>query len=194
MDNGIELASLIAAFEALRDMLARPFTEDLHKPTPNPGWDVGVLFEHVMDLTVRIAAAAGIIIRDNVEAAPQQRVAAVVEPLVAGWRRRQMRGEITWRTRRLSDPVAINVLTLDIVVHGWDLAVSLDRVLEISEPRAQYLLDFAHNALTDDVRSDSGFGRPVAGYEERGSTLDRLVAFTGRDPNNWTGFTAEAIG
>jgi hypothetical protein len=54
MDDGIELASLTAAFEAIRDMLARPFSEDMHKPTPNPGWDVGVLFDHVMDLTVRI--------------------------------------------------------------------------------------------------------------------------------------------
>jgi len=110
MDDGIELASLTAAFEAIRDMLARPFTEDMHKPTPNPGWDVGVLFDHVMDLTVRIGAAAGIIVWDNIEAAPQQRLAAVVGPIVEGWRRRQMQGEIIWRTRRLADPVAINVL------------------------------------------------------------------------------------
>jgi hypothetical protein len=82
----------------------------------------------------------------------------------------------------LADPVAINVLTLDIVVHGWDLAVALGRVLK-----------FAHDALTDDVRADSGFGPPVAGSESRDSTLDRLVAFTGRDPNNWDKSTAEAV-
>jgi uncharacterized protein (TIGR03086 family) len=193
MDDGIELASLVAAFEAIRDMLARPFIEDMHKPTPNPGWDVGVLFDHVMDLTVRIGAAAGVIVCDSLEAAPQQRLAAVVGPIVDGWRRRQLRGEIIWRTRRLADPVAINVLALDIVVHGWDLAVALGRVLNISEPRAQYLLRFAHDALTDDVRADSGFAPPVAGYESGGSTLDRLVAFTGRDPNNWDKSTAEEI-
>src|ERR1700737_3517129 len=100
MDDGIELASLTAAFEAIRDMLARPFTEDMHKPTPNPGWDVGVLFDHVMDLTVRIGAAAGIIVCDNTEAAPQQRRAAVVGPIVGGWGRRQMKGErILWWAR-----------------------------------------------------------------------------------------------
>jgi uncharacterized protein (TIGR03086 family) len=193
MDDGIELASLTAACEAVRDMLDPPFTEDMHKPTPNPGWDVGVLFDHVMDLTVRIGAAAGIVVCDKIEASPQQRLAAVVGPVVEGWRRRQMQGEIIWRTRRLADPVAINVLTLDIVVHGWDLSVALGRVLKLSEPRAQYLLKFAHDALTDDVRADSGFGPPVAGYESGGSTLDRLVAFTGRDPSNWDKSTAEAV-
>src|ERR1700747_2621903 len=153
MDDGIELASLTAAFEAVRDMLARPFTEDMHKPTPNPGWDVGVLFDHVMDLIVRIGAAAGITVCDNIEAAPQQRLAAVVGPIVEGWRRRQMQGEIIWGTRRCTAPVA------------WD------RTLKIPEPRAQYLLEFAHEALTDDVRADSGFAAPVAGYESSGSTL-----------------------
>jgi uncharacterized protein (TIGR03086 family) len=193
MNDGIELASLTAAFEAIREMLARPFAEHMHRPTPNPGWDVGVLFDHVMDLTVRIGAAAGITVCDNIEAAPQQRLAAVVGPIVEGWRRRQMQGEIIWRTRRLTDPVAINVLTLDIVVHGWDLAVALDRTLKIPEPRAQYLLEFAHEALTDDVRADSGFAAPVAGYESSGSTLDRLVAFTGRDPDNWDKSATEGV-
>src|ERR1700745_4499152 len=175
----MELASITAAFEAIRDMLARPFTEDMHKPTPNPGGNVGVLFDHVIDLTVRIGAAAGIIVCDNTEAAPQQRLAAVVGPIVEGWRRRQMQGEVIWRTPRLGDPVAINVLTLDIVVHGWDLAVALGRALKLSGPRAQYLLKFAHDALTDEVRADSGFAPPVAGYESGGSTLDRVVAFLG---------------
>jgi hypothetical protein len=85
----------------------------------------------------------------------------------------------------LPDRVAINVLALDIVVHGWDLAAALCRTLNIADPYVDYLLDFARGALTEEVRATSGFGQPVSGYDYGVTMLERLVASTGRDPKHW---------
>src|ERR1700716_4370500 len=179
MNDLIELSSLTAAFKAINKMLAEPFDDDMNKPTPCPGWDVSTLVDHVIDLVVRIGDRGGITVADETYMTPQQRVAAVMEPVIDEWHRRGMNGEIVWRDRRLPDRVAINVLALDIVVHGWDLAVALGRTLDIADPYVDYLLDFARGALTDDVRATSGFGQPVLGYEYGVTILDKLVAFTG---------------
>ena len=185
MNDLIELNSLTAAFKAINEMLGEPFDDDMNKPTPCPGWDVSTLVDHVIDLVVRIGDAAGITVADQTYMTPQQRVAAVMEPVIDGWHRRGMNGEIIYRDRRLPDRVAINVLALDIVVHGWDLAVALGRTLDIADPYVDYLLDFAGGALTDDVRATSGFGQSVSGYEYGVTMVERLVAFTGRDPKHW---------
>jgi uncharacterized protein (TIGR03086 family) len=185
MNDLIELNSLTAAFKAINEMLAEPFDDDMNKPTPCPGWDVSTLVDHVIDLVVRIGDAAGITVGDQTYMTPQQRVAAVMEPVIDGWHRRGMNGEIVWRDRRLPDRVAINVLALDIVVHGWDLAAALGRTLNIADPYVDYLLDFARGALTEEVRATSGFGQPVSGYDYGVTMLERLVAFTGRDPKHW---------
>jgi uncharacterized protein (TIGR03086 family) len=186
MNDTIELASLTAAFKAITVMLAEPFDDDVNRPTPCPGWDVSNLFDHVIDLVIRMADRAGVTMTDQSYMTPQQRLAAVTEPSLEGWRRRQgIHGAIVWRDRRLPDRVAIKVLALDIVVHGWDLAVALDRTLDIADPYVDYLLEFARGALTDDVRATSGFREPVFGYEHGVTMLERLVAFTGRDPQHW---------
>jgi uncharacterized protein (TIGR03086 family) len=185
MNDLIELSGLTAAFKAINKMLTQPFDDDMNKPTPCLGWDVSTLVDHVIDLVVRIGDRAGITVADETYMTPQQRVAAVMEPVIDEWRRRGMKGEIVWRDRRLPDRVAINVLALDIVVHGWDLAVALGRTLDIADPYVDYLLDFARRALTDDVRATSGFGQPVLGYEYGVTMLEQLVAFTGRDPKHW---------
>jgi uncharacterized protein (TIGR03086 family) len=185
MNDLIELSSLTAAFKAINEMLAEPIDDDMNKPTPCPGWDVSTLVDHVIDLVVRISDRAGITVADQTYMTPQQRVAAVMQPVIDGWHRRGMNGEIIWRDRRLPDRVAINVLALDIVVHGWDLAVASGRTLDIADPYVDYLLDFARGALTDDVRASSSFGQPVLGYDFGVTMLEQLAAFTGRDPKHW---------
>jgi uncharacterized protein (TIGR03086 family) len=186
MNDMIELASLTAAFKAIAKMLAEPFDDDMNKPTPCPGWDVSTHFDHVIDLVIQMAVRAGVTMTDQSYMTPQQRLAAVTEPTLDGWRRRQgINGEIVWRDRRWPDRVAIKVLALDIVVHGWDLAVALDRTLDVADPYVDYLLEFARGALIDDVRATSGFRQPVFGYEYGVTMLERLVAFTGRDPQHW---------
>jgi uncharacterized protein (TIGR03086 family) len=194
VDDLIELACLTAISRAVDKMLTEPFDDDMNKPTPCPGWDVGALVLHVVDLVIRMGGAAGIVVHDRAAATPQQRIAEALESVIDGWHRRGMNGELVWRDRTLSYRVAINVLALDVVVHGWDLAVALDRPFDVVDPYLDYMLHFAHDALTDDVRALSGFGQPVAGYTFGTAMLERLVAFTGRDPHHWrTAGTVEEV-
>lgn len=158
MEDLIELSCLTAAFKDIDKMLTEPFDDEMNNPTPCPGWDVRTLVEHVVDLVVRIGHAAGITVRDQVRVTPQQRVAAALESVIDGWQRRGMNGEVIWRDWRLSQRVAINVLTLDVVVHGWDLAAALDRTLDIADPYLDYLLHFARGAL---VYSESSVHAPA---------------------------------
>ena len=185
MDDLIELNSLARALDAITELMEQPFDSYMDKPTPCPGWDVRALIDHIVDLTVRIGAAAGIVVSDQPDATPQQRIAATVRPIIEGWQRRGMSGTIIFRDRPLADRTAINTLALDLILHGWDLATALGRDLSIADPHADYWLHFARTALTETVRATSGFGPPAPGYEFGVRMLDRLVAFTGRDPQAW---------
>lgn len=75
--------------------------------------------------------------------------------------------------------VYLNEMILDLVVHSWDLATAIGYAQALSEP----LVDYAHRHLEGigDL-SDSGmFGEPVE-VPADASTLDKLIAATGRNP------------
>ena len=94
MDDLIELNSLARALDAITELMEQPFDSYMDKPTPCPGWDVRALIDHIVDLTVRIGAAAGIVVSDQPDATPQQRIVATVRPIIEGWQRRGMSGTI----------------------------------------------------------------------------------------------------
>ena len=70
--------------------------------------------------------------------------------------------------------------TLDILVHGWDLAQATGQDTSLDEGAAAAMLAFAHQAITEDRRA------PLIGPEvpvrDDASVTDRLVAFVGRTP------------
>ena len=84
--------------------------------------------------------------------------------------------------RTLPAQLALGILSLELVVHGWDFAVALHRPLDVSDAHAAFVLGLAQQTLTAESRVVAGFDPPVevaAGAPE----LDQLIAFTGRDPH-----------
>jgi uncharacterized protein (TIGR03086 family) len=70
--------------------------------------------------------------------------------------------------------------TLDILVHGWDLAVATAQDAAFDDALAEDVLTFAHQAITDDTRAPR-IGPEVTVPSDAPAT-DRLAAFLGRQP------------
>lgn len=75
------------------------------------------------------------------------------------------------------------VLSVELVVHGWDLAQALDRPLSITAEHADFVLGLARQIITPDSRITIGFDDPIA-VPDDAAALDRLLAFTGRRPQS----------
>ena len=70
--------------------------------------------------------------------------------------------------------------TLDIFVHGWDLARATGQRSALSDDLAEEILGFAHQAITEETRA------PRIGPElpapDGASATERLMAYLGRTP------------
>jgi len=70
--------------------------------------------------------------------------------------------------------------TLDIVVHGWDLATATGQPATIDDELATKTLAFAHQALAAEMRGP--LIGPVVAVDTSAPVTDRLVGFLGRTP------------
>jgi uncharacterized protein (TIGR03086 family) len=70
--------------------------------------------------------------------------------------------------------------TLDIFVHGWDLARATGQSTGMDDALAEEILGFAHQAVTDETRAPR-IGPQVAAPEGASAT-ERLMAYMGRTP------------
>ena len=74
----------------------------------------------------------------------------------------------------------VEILLMDYLGHGWDLAMSTGQPTAFPESASVRALAAAQQMLTPEMRGDS-FG-PAVAVPDDAATLDRLVAFLGRDP------------
>jgi uncharacterized protein (TIGR03086 family) len=70
--------------------------------------------------------------------------------------------------------------TLDIAVHGWDLARATGQQVDLDDDLADEVLAFARQTITDTTRAPRIGAEIAAG--PGASATDRLVAFLGRHP------------
>lgn len=68
--------------------------------------------------------------------------------------------------------------TLDILVHGWDLATATGQDATLEPDLAEQVLAFAHQAITDETRAPR-IG-PEVGIAADATPTARLVAYLGR--------------
>jgi uncharacterized protein (TIGR03086 family) len=154
---------------------------DLHRPTPCRGWDVAALADHLVDTIARLGAAVGIQITVPDGGPIDQRIQQVTQPILAGWRRRGLTDDVVFSGRGLPAHLALGILCLELVVHGWDFAVALGRSFEVSDAHAAHVLGQARQTLNAQSRATAGFDLPVP-VPADARPLDQLIAFTGRDP------------
>ena len=122
-----EFASAEQALVVARHVTQAIGPDDLRRCTPCREWDVQALADHLVDTIAHLAAAA-----DIETAAPDgdsidQRIQQLTQPILADWRRRGLIDDVVFSGRTLPAHLALGILSLELVVHGWDFAVALDR-------------------------------------------------------------------
>lgn len=152
-------------------------------PTPCSDFTVNDLADHVIDThNLLLAGAGGTAINDN--GTLSARHAALAEAALNQWSQRGTDGTIDLGGNELPASFALPLHALETYVHAWDLARSLDRPFEPPTELTDDMWSFAQGSITDDVRGETAgapYG-PKVDVAVDASDVDRLIAFTGRDP------------
>lgn len=178
-----ELRAAEAALGVLQHIV-HPIAEDeLSRPTGSDGLDVAQLTEHLVDTIASIGTALGAELpeRDAGDTVERQLIAAGRPTLDAFHRRHSLDGEVTWRGNETPVRTLAGVLAFGMLVHGWDYAVATGTPPDVPNALADYVLGIAQRIVTPERRANGEFGEAIE-TPDNAKALDRLVAFTGRDP------------
>jgi uncharacterized protein (TIGR03086 family) len=177
-----ELASAEAALGALRHVLHPISRDELSKSTPCTEYDVRQLTDHLMNSITVLGGAAGAELpeRDSDDSVERQVIGAA-RPALDAWHRRGLKDTVTIGTNEIPATFAVSILSVEFLVHGWDYATATTHPIDVADSLAAYVLGLAHKVITPEGRATVGFDDPIA-VPEDASALDRLIAFTGRNP------------
>ena len=177
-----ELTCAEATLAVLQQVLRGLDGTDLARRTPCSKFDVAQLADHLMRSMRIIGGAAGAQLPARDADAPLEvQVADAAQRVVQAWRRRGAEGTVELNGRQVPATMPIGILSLEFLVHAWDFARSTGRDVVVSEPVSDYVLGIAGKVITPEARGYAGFDEAVAtGPDAR--VLDRLIAFTGRQP------------
>jgi uncharacterized protein (TIGR03086 family) len=177
-----ELASAEAALSALQHVLHPIARDELSKSTPCSEYDVMQLTDHLLNSITLLGGAAGADLPDrNTDYSVEQQVICAARPALDAWHRRGLNDTVTIGTNEIPATFAVSILSVEFLVHGWDYATATTHRIDVAESLADYVLGLAHKVITPQGRATVGFDDPVA-VPDDASALDRLIAFTGRDP------------
>ena len=186
-----------AAFEQAITSTARVVknvrADQMTAPTPCTEWDVRALLNHVIgtlwlsealltDSAPRHPMAPGglpasdLADRDPATAYAEAAAAALA---AAGAGDAITRMHVT-PLGEMPGPVLAGFTTLDILVHGWDLAKATGQSAALEAGLAGHVLGFASQALTGEARA--GRIGPAVPVPADASVTDRLAGFLGRQP------------
>jgi len=165
---------------ACRAVLRRLTEDDLARPTPCAGYTVGDVGQHLVRSMVLLASVAGEQIDTPAAGTLDTKVAAAAEAALAAWRRRGLDGSVAVGRSVLPASLAVEIIPLELLVHGWDIARATGRDIAVLPGVAGYVLDRAQELITEDKRGRSFAAEVPAGPDA--TILHRLVAFTGRAP------------
>jgi uncharacterized protein (TIGR03086 family) len=176
-----EFTSAEDALAVVHEVVHAMGPDDLRRPTRCCEWDVAALADHLIDTISRLGAAAGIVLTGKNAGSIDERIQQVTQSILAGWRHVGLAGDVRFSGRTLPAHLALGILSLELVVHGWDFAVALHRTVDVADAHAAHILALTRQTLNAQSRAIAGFDPPVPVATDAG-TLDQLIAFTGRDP------------
>jgi uncharacterized protein (TIGR03086 family) len=154
--------------------------DDLSRPTPCTEYTVGDVGQHVVRSMVLLASVAGEQIDTPVAGPLEENVAATAEAALAAWRRHGLAGSVAVGRSVMPAGLAVEIIPLELLVHGWDIAQATGQSIDATPEVAGYLLDRARELITPDKRGRSFAAQATVRPEA--TPLQRLIAFTGRPP------------
>jgi uncharacterized protein (TIGR03086 family) len=156
--------------------------DDLSRQTPCTEFNVAQLTDHLLNSITVIGGAAGAELppRDEADSVERQVIAAA-RPALDAWHRHGLDGMVMLGPDEAPAAVIAGVLSIEFLVHAWDYAVATGRDVDVPDSLAEYVLALGRNIITPESRTSAGFDQPVD-VPADADALDRLIAFTGRNP------------
>ena len=153
---------------------------DLEASTPCPGWRVRDLLDHMLD-TQRYFAAAG---RGEKASPPSPTPPSLLtDDPTADFARAAAEVMDAYAPDGVIERTgpALGIAFSDQLLHGWDLAQATNQDATMPDGLAQAAYDCIHGRFTDEQRKGV-FERAIPVGDDA-TPQQRLLAYTGRDPN-----------
>jgi uncharacterized protein (TIGR03086 family) len=179
---------LIRTATVMSRLVAGVDDRDLHKSTPCPGWDVAQLVEHVTDIAVRCTQAlAGS--PPGVASGPAGSYDSALTTFIeTASVRGALDGQLETFMGTMSGAQLAMALTMDGVVHCWDLATATGQRLDLAPDLVEVVyatyqpdLDSGIEPVptTEQLRAYGSLG-PEVEVAPDAPTLDKLLGLFGR--------------
>ena len=177
-----ELRSAEATLAVLQHVLHGIAKADEAKQTPCREFDVAGLTDHLMNSITMIGGAAGAVFpeRDRVDSVERQVILAA-RPALDAWRHRGLDGTVSVGPNEAPAKTMAGILSLEFLVHAWDYAAATGRDVAAPDSLSDYVMGLALNIITPQGRTTAGFDDAIQ-VPSDARALDRLIAYTGRQP------------
>ncbi len=142
-------------------------------------FNVSQVAEHLIGSITFLGGAAGAEFPQTTATTLEARVAAAAQPALEAWNRRGLDGTVKVGPNEMPAGLALGILSIEFLVHGWDFAQATGQRVSVSDEVAGYVLEVAQTVITPGVRGRGSFANEIPAGPDAG-ILDRLVAFTGR--------------
>jgi uncharacterized protein (TIGR03086 family) len=152
---------------------------DATLPTPCAKFTVTDLIEHLLGSIQSIGTMAGLASASPAAGPAEVRVADASQRTLEAWRRRGVDGSVPSRGGEIPAVTAASIVSIEFLVHAWDLATATNQPIEVSNALSGYVLTLAREVIAPPMRDGDRFAAEVTAGPDAGS-LERLVAFTGR--------------
>jgi uncharacterized protein (TIGR03086 family) len=178
-----ELQSAEATLAVLQHVLHPMSNDDWSKQTPCREFDVAKLTDHLMNSITTIGGMAGAEFseRDRTDSVERQVILAA-RPALDAWHHRGLDGTVPFGQGEAPATMMVGVLSIEFLVHAWDYAMAIGHKLRVPDSLSDYVMGLAKQIITPLGRTSVGFDDPVE-VPADADALDRLIAYTGRNPS-----------
>jgi uncharacterized protein (TIGR03086 family) len=178
-----ELDSAEAGLAVLQNVLHPIANDDWSKETPCREFDIASLTDHLMNSITVLGGAAGAEFPDRDPAdSVERQIVAAARPALDAWHRRGLDGSVKFGDGEAPARMMAGILSLEFLVHAWDYAAAMGSAVNAPDSLVDYVMGLARTVITPEGRATAGFDDP-RDVSADASALDRLLAYTGRDPN-----------
>ena len=180
-ENLDQLVSAEATLAVLQPVLRNLTNEDRTKATPCSDFDCHALAEHLFGSLTGLGAMIGAEVKNPEEGSLENRVAVMADQAITAWRARGLEGNVPHPAGgEFPAALAINILSLEFLLHAWDFAQGSGQKLTVSDELASYVLGLAEQVVPG-ARAGGAFADEIE-VPADASPMEKLVAYTGRRP------------